>query len=123
MTIQEAIERTDALKPNAYTDKEKIAWLSKLDWMLVRNIIRNHEGDKKESFTGYDDSTPMDTELIAPPPYDAMYQRRLEAQIDLANAEYGRYNASISLFTAEYKAYGDFYTSENMPKSSGAFRF
>lgn len=123
MTLQEAISRTDELKPNAYTEKEKILWLSKLDWMLVRNIIRNHDGDQMDDFAGYSESTDMSTELIAPEPFDSMYILWLQAQIDLANAEYSRYNASISLFTAEYNAYGDFYTASNMPKSRGPFVF
>lgn len=123
MTLQEAISRTDELKPNSYTEKEKILWLSKLDWMLVRNIIRNHDGDQMDEFTGYSESTDMSTELIAPEPFDSMYILWLQAQIDLANAEYSRYNASISLFTAEYNAYGDFYTESNMPKSRGPFVF
>lgn len=123
MTIQEAIQRTDELKPNAYTQEEKILWLSKLEWMIVRNIIRYHNGDQMDSFSGYNVDTDLDTVLIAPEPFDAMYLRWLEAQIDLANAEYGRYNASIALFTTEYNAYNEFYTSENMPKSKGAFVF
>lgn len=123
MTIQEAIQRTDELKPNAYTQEEKILWLSKLEWMIVRNIIRCHNGDQMDSFSGYNGGTDLDTVLIAPEPFDTMYLRWLEAQIDLANAEYGRYNASIALFTTEYNAYNEFYTSENMPKSKGAFVF
>ena len=31
MTIKEAIETTDTLKPNAFQAKEKIKWLSELD--------------------------------------------------------------------------------------------
>jgi len=123
MTLQEAISRTDELKPNSYTEKEKILWLSKLDWMLVRNVIRTHDGDQMDDFSGYNESTDLSTELIAPEPYDTMYIKWLEAQIDLANAEYNRYNASISLFTADYNAYGAFYTASNMPKSHGPFVF
>ena len=123
MTIQEAIQRTDELKPNAYTQEEKILWLSKLEWMIVRNIIRCHNGDQMSSFSGFNWDPALDAVLFAPEPFDAMYLRWLEAQIDLANAEYGRYNASIALFTTEYNAYNEFYTSENMPKSKGAFVF
>ena len=43
MTIIEAINRIDELKPNNYTYLEKIGWLSKLDGAIKKNIIDTHE--------------------------------------------------------------------------------
>ena len=43
MTIIEAINRIDELKPNSYTYLEKIGWLSKLDGTIKKNIIDTHE--------------------------------------------------------------------------------
>ena len=39
MTISEAITKIDALRPNMYTDAEKIGWLSKLDGMIYYEIL------------------------------------------------------------------------------------
>ena len=112
MTIHDAITRTDTLKFNTYELADKINWLSKLDWMLKRLIIDTHEGGEEIAFSGYDADTDTSTELLAPAPYDEMYLRWLEAQIDLANA-------SIMLFNTEYEAYENYYNRNHMPLSAG----
>lgn len=119
MTILEAISRTDALKFNTYTDAEKIAWLSKLDSMLKRHILDTHEGSEGATFCGYTDKTDRNTQLLARSPYDEMYLRWLEAQIDLANGEYEKYNASILMFNAEYEAFENDYNRTHRPLSAG----
>ena len=117
MTIGEAIGRTDALKPNAYTQGEKIAWLSGLDAMVKHQIVDTHQGGEAVPFYGYRDDEFLDTELLVPPPFDDMYLRWLEAQMDYANGEYDRYNNSISMFQTLYDAYGNDYNRTHMPKS------
>ena len=119
MTIQDAIARTDTLKFNTYEMADKISWLSKLDWMLKRLIINTHEGAEEIPFSGYNADTDPETELLAPAPYDEMYLRWLEAQIDLANGEIEKYNASIMLFNTEYGAYENYYNRNHMPLSAG----
>lgn len=119
MTIHNAITRTDTLKYNTYEHAEKIAWLSKLDWMIKRNIIDTHEGGETVPFGGYDADTDTMAELLAPAPYDEVYLRWLEAQIDLANGEIDKYNASITLFNAEYEAFENYYNRNHLPLSAG----
>lgn len=124
MTINEAIERLDNLKYNTYTNADKISWLSKLDNMLKRHIIDTHEGAESIVFDGYTEDTDPDTVLLAAAPYDEMYLRWLEAQIDYTNGEYDKYNASILLFNTEYEAFNAFYTRTHMPLTAGRrFRF
>ena len=120
MTIHNAITRTDILKYNTYEPAEKIAWLSKLDWMIKKNIIDTHECAADVSFKGYDADTDTKTELLAPAPYDEVYLRWLEAQIDLANGEIDKYNASITMFNAEYEAFENYYNRNHMPLSAGS---
>ena len=115
MTIEEAINRTNVTKPNAYSNAEKIEWLSRADENIKRQIIDTHKCDEPVEFNGYDENTPMDTELLAVAPYDELYLRYLEAQIDYHNAEYGHYNNSIALFNAAYKAYESYYNRTHVP--------
>ena len=115
MTIIEAINSIDALKANAITQSDKVEWLSRLDWRVKREIIDTHEGGSI-SFSGYDDDTALDTELLAPAPYDEMYLRWMEAQMDYANGEYDRYNNSITMFNTAYSDYERYYNRMNMPK-------
>ena len=122
MTIIEAINRLDALKPNGYEQSQKVRWLSDLDGIIQTELIDTHEGTGNARFTGYDDTTPLDTVLLVPAPYDDIYRYYLEAQIDYANNEYGRYNNSISMYNTAYAAFERWYNRMNLPKGK-KFRF
>lgn len=119
MTIKQAIDKIDALKFNTYPEIDKIQWLSQLDWSILHGIIgANNAGEHK--FSGYNDNTDRNTQLLAPPPYDEVYIRWMEAQIDYHNGEYDRYNASITLYNTAYEAFANYYRRNNMPKSAGS---
>lgn len=123
-TIIEVINKTDAFKFNTFSPENKIEWLSKLDAMIKNNIIDTHEGGESVAFSGYTLETPLDTLLIVGPPHDGIYQKWLEAQIDLANGEYERYNASITLFADEYDTFVKQYNKSHRHISRGKrFRF
>jgi hypothetical protein len=115
MTIIEAISRVDALKHNTYTQTDKVQWLSRLDWMVKKHIIDTHEGAEEITFTGYDDLTDMNTELLVPAPYEEMYLRWMEAKIDYHNGEYGKYNNSIEMFNTDYEDFQNYYNRTHMP--------
>lgn len=68
----------------------------------------------KEPFKGYTDSSLM-AEMLVPAPYDDIYIKWLEAQIDYANGEYAKYNNSISMYNAAYDAYAKWYNRTHMP--------
>lgn len=123
MKVIDAIGRLDDAKPNTYTQEQKIDWLSKLDLMIKKHIIETHEGGDGITFNGYDHDSDTDTELLAPPPFDELYVRWLEAQVDFANGEYNKYNASIALFNTEWRAYEDYYHRTHMPKAVSDNRF
>ena len=116
MKIIEAINRIDALKHNTYTQNDKVRWLSTLDNMVKTHVIDTHEGAEEVTFTGYDDSTDLQTELLMPSPYEEAYLRWLEAQIDYHNGEYGKYNNAVEAFTNFYDGYKANYNRTHMPK-------
>lgn len=122
MTIIEAINRTDALKFNNFTQQEKVAWLSILDGKIKNEVIDTHEGEEVD-FIGYDSTTPLNTVLLAPTPYDELYIRWIEAQIDYFNGEIGKYNNSINMFNAAYSQYDRWYNRTHMPKSTSLKNF
>ncbi len=125
MTILDAISHIDVVKPNSYTQNEKIAWLSQLDWNIKKEIIDTHSGgDAYAEFSGYDGDVDTNTELIVPAPYDEVYIRYLEMQIDYANNEYGKYNNSMAMYNTAYTAFERYYNREHLPLSKGyRFRF
>ena len=119
MKIMEAITRLDSLKFNTYTQADKVEWLSRLDSMVKKHIIDTHEGGENVVFSGYDDSTDPNTELLVPMPHDEMYLRWMEAQIDYYNGEYDKYNNAIIMFNTAWEAYQSFYTRNHMPLIRG----
>ena len=116
MKILEAINRIDSLKHNTYSQQDKVAWLSELDWDVKRNIIDCHEGDEEVTFTGYNDLTDLQTELLMPAPYDKAYLLYMEAQIDYYNGEYDKYNNALDQFHAVCDAFRNDYNRTHMPK-------
>ncbi len=117
MTIIEAINKVDALKPNSYTQHDKISWLSQLDGLIKKQIIDTHEGGESVVFNGYNEETPLDTVLIVEAPYDAVYLTWLEARIDYTNGEYAKYNNSAMAYNNDYSAFERYYNRQNMPLS------
>lgn len=120
MRIMDAINRLDALKFNTYTQSDKIEWLSRLDSTVKQQIIDVHEGSDGISFSGYTDTTPLDTVLLVPAPYDEVYLRWMEAQIDYHNGEYDKFNASILMYNTAYEAFANYYKRDHMPRSRGS---
>jgi hypothetical protein len=124
MTIMGAINHLDAVKPNGYSQVEKIRWLSQLDGVIKSEIKDTHErcgndeccGEDKV-FSGYDEETALTTKLLVPHPYDEVYIRWLEAQIDYANGEYGRYKNSMTMYNTALSAYEKYYNRTHQPIS------
>ena len=118
MTIIEAINKVDVLKPNNYTQTEKVKWLSNLDGVIKSEIIDTHEGGEDIVFTGYEDTTSVETVMLVPYPYDDLYIKWLEAQIDYHNAEYKKYNNSTTAYNNAYSAFEKYYNRQHMPKQT-----
>lgn len=116
MTIIEAISKTDSLKPNGYSQSEKIGWLSIVDGMIKNNIIDTHEGGEDVIFNGYNDDTPIDTELIVKAPYDELYLSWLSSKVDFYNQEIAKYNNNIIRYNDTLTAYANYYNRTHMPK-------
>lgn len=115
MTIMEAINTIDNLKHNTYNHNDKVQWLSRLDSMVKRLVIDTHESGKV-FFYGYGEDTDPGTELLVDAPFDEMYLRWLEAQIDYTNGEYSKYNNSIEMFNTIWTEYQNYYNRTHMPK-------
>lgn len=122
MTIIEAINRIDLLKPNNYTQADKIAWLSTLDGIIKKEIIDTHEGAESVIFNGYDVDTSLDTVMLVPAPYDDVYLKWLEAQIDYTNGETSRYQNSMIMYNTAYSAFERYYNRTHMPIAK-SFKF
>ena len=115
MTLMGAINHIDAVKPNGYSQTEKIKWLSTLDGIVKVEIIDTHEGGEGVIFNGYDEQTPLTQELLIPHPYDDVYIKWLESQIDYANGEYRKYNNTIAVYNQALADFERAYNRTHMP--------
>lgn len=118
MTVNGAIAEVDHLKSNMYETTDKIKWLSRLDLRIYQEIICTHhrnEGEEEISFTGYTEDDGEKTLLVGAP-YDEVYLRWLEAQIDYANMEYDSFNNTNAMFEALYSSFRNAYNASHMPK-------
>lgn len=119
MKIIEAINKIDSLMHNTYNQVDKVAWLSELDSDVKRLIIDTHEGAGAVSFSGYDENTDLNTELLIPSPFDSVYLRWLEAQIHYHNGEYDRYNNAIIMYNTAFDAFAAYYNRTHKPVRQG----
>jgi hypothetical protein len=114
MKVREAIDRIDSLKHNTYTRGEKVEWLSRLDGSIKHQIIDTHEGSDSIVFEGYSEKD-IEKELLIGAPYDEIYIRWLEAQIDYYNGEIARYNNSMMMYQAAFDNYQRYYNRTHIP--------
>lgn len=122
MTVNQAIEQIDRLKPNRFTEANKLHWLSELDGMVVKELFDTHENSPLEGeFKPYTEAD-LNKELLVEYPYDSVYQWYLESKIDLHNGEVSKYNNSKTLFNNSYLTYTDHYNRTHMPRRIG-FKF
>ena len=115
MTAEHILTQCDALCPNAFTDEEKLRWLWQLDAQTLDECARYLDA----SFTLPADGYSKQSALLIDDEYGDVYLKYLLSQIDLANAEFGRYNASAALFNAAYARYCDHLTrmcAANVPQ-------
>lgn len=110
MTPNKAIEIIDRLKPNAYSDEDKLRWINELDGMVQKLVFQN------ETITQYSYPEDMDRELLVTAPFDDVYTLFLEAKIDYHNREYANYNNSAMMFESQFTEYKKAYIREHPAK-------
>jgi hypothetical protein len=116
MTIKECIDIVDNLKPNQYTIKDKVMWLSFIEHIIINEVLKTHEGydGRYDDFTGYSEDK-LSVPLIAPSPYDRLYTAYLKMKIDGENGETARYNNSAALYNTYMLEYRKHYNKTHMP--------
>ena len=116
ITIQEVIDDIDSKKPNSFTDDEKKLWLSQVDGKVYTELFMTHEyPGELPPFTGYDQDTPPDTELLIPYPYTDVYKHYLASKMDLSNAELQKYANDHTMYNAEWTTFSDYWTRTHPP--------
>ena len=119
MTIKECIDIVDNLKPNQYTIKDKVSWLTFIEEIIINDVLKTHEGydGRYDDFSGYSEEK-LSVPLIVPSPYDRLYTEYLKMMIDKENGETTRYNNSAASFNTYMSEYRKHYNKTHMPLNS-----
>ena len=102
MTIQKCIQRVDALKPNTYTNDEKVLWLNECEGDVQLNIFLIAHNSLVE-YTDYE--TDKNKELLVRSPYDRLYIQYLIGKIDFANGEYTAYANDVNEYNSTFSSF------------------
>lgn len=116
MTLKECIDIVDNNKPNQYTIKEKVMWLSFIEEFIINEVLKTHEGydGRYDDFEGYTEDK-LSVTLIVPSPYDRLYTQYLKMKIDEENGETTRYNNSMVLYNSYMLEFRKHYNKTHMP--------
>lgn len=116
MTIKDCIDIVDNIKPNQYTIKDKVMWLSFLEEIIINEVLKTHEGydGRYDNFEGYSEDR-LTIPLIVPSPYDRLYTEYLKMMIDKENGEIARYNNSMVSYNTYMMEYRKYYNKTHMP--------
>lgn len=104
MIAQDAINRVDRIKPNAFTEEDKLLWLDSLEGMIQSEIYLRCP----ETIVRIES---LEDALSAPFPYDALYDLYLQAMIDFHNGEYDKYNTTYAMFNSKWEDFSVWYTT------------
>lgn len=115
-TINEVIERVGLVKPNAIDDKDKARLLLELDGRIYEEMIRADEPERERPREWPEDG---DQPLLAPEPWDKVYDLYLTAMIEFYMREYSNYNNTVSLFNEAMGEYRAWYRRTHLPKTRG----
>ena len=141
MTIQQAIDMADTMKPNMMPQDTKVLFLQEIDQLIYKEILLKHahtaeeevlpvyvtpadeeaadadeqEEESEEEESEEESDSGDDRELLVPDPYSMLYLYWLMSKIDLLNQEIDKYNNDRALFENAYDTMSDWWTRTRMP--------
>lgn len=111
MNISQVIDNVRNLKRGCdVSDEQIICDINRVEMNIIHNVVNGRVGDKEiiDNYGNYDIDTSRNTELIAPAPYDTIYQEYCCSQIDLQYEDSERYQNDSIVYNntfAEFRAY------------------
>lgn len=112
MKIQDVISYVDEIYENAFSDKIKLRWINQLEAELQTEVLLL----AADGITQYTEED-MDAVLIAPAPFDKIYEEYLIWRMMAAQGEAERANNQQAILDEAWKAYARFVCETVDPKS------
>ena len=118
MTLQEAIDLADEMKPNMMSRRLKLKYITEIEQLIHDEIVMKHvHTQEEEEKPVYDETTDPGTVLVVPDPYGMLYVYWLFTKIDMQNQEDERYNVDRAHFENAYDQMSDWWTRTRIPLS------
>ncbi len=114
MTAEELIRQFDETKPNGFTRAQKLRWLGDMEAQLWTETLLQSAGDREAAMEN-------GRRLLLPERERRLYEAWLGAMIDLANGEYAKYAASMSLYNSYAQSFAADYARVFRPADRAAF--
>ena len=111
MTVSELMAYVDSVKPNAFSDSDKLVWLNEIEARIQTEVMLRWQGEM-EQYTLPEDK---DTELLLSPPHTAVYRYWLQSMIDFENGEYDKYQNTSGMFNAAWSAFVAWFAESYRP--------
>ena len=96
--LGEVIAMVDEIKPNAFSDEAKTAWLNECEGMVQTEVFLFAPAE----IIRYRWPEDRDKPLLVEPPHDKLYWAYLTAMIDFANGEYNKYQNTMQTYNEHY---------------------
>lgn len=116
MTLSSIIQQVDDIKPNAFTNDTKTAWINEVEGLVQTEVMLLAIDDVIQ----YDYETDKNTVMLVKPPHDKIYWTYLTALIDFANGEYNKYQNTMQMFNSYFGEYMRWYALHYRPADGEA---
>lgn len=116
MTIKEALDISEQMRPSQYRREQKLSWLTSLDVRFYLEMVSTHLGSEQIEFAPYTVETEDNTKLLIRPPYDEVYLFYIFMMMDLHNHEISKFNDDAALFNARWREAIADYNRTVMPR-------
>lgn len=94
MTLKALIDFVDEIKPNAFSEDVKTAWVNEVEGFIQTDVFLLNVDDVIE----YSYAEDKNKELLALPPHSKVYWTYLNAMIDFANGEFNKYQNNMAMY-------------------------
>lgn len=111
MTVSELIAYVDSVKPNAFSDSDKLVWLNEIEARIQLEVMLRWPGEVIQYELPGDEAV----ELLLSPPHTAVYRYWLQAMIDFENGEYDKYQNTSGMFNAAWSAFVAWFAESYRP--------
>lgn len=101
MKIKKLFRYVDSVKPNAFSDEDKLVWLNEIEDRVQLDVMLRWPGEVVQYSLPEDE----ETELLLEPPHTAVYRYWLQAMIDFENGEYDKYQNTSEMYNEAWNTF------------------